>query len=99
MPYDDSTPRFKLVLTTDDGQKQEFVLNCATANLGRDVANDIVLHDARVSSLHARIGCSGHGCTIEDLGSANGTRVNGKLMQKSELRSGDTIYVGNSTLI
>jgi pSer/pThr/pTyr-binding forkhead associated (FHA) protein len=84
MPDDDSNPRFKLVLTTAEGQKQEFLLNCATANLGRDVINDIVLHDAKVSVLHAQIGCSGHGCTIQDLGSANGTRVNGKLVQKSE---------------
>jgi pSer/pThr/pTyr-binding forkhead associated (FHA) protein len=99
MPYDGSNPRFKLVLTTNDGPRQEFVLNCATANLGRDVANDIVLHDAKVSSSHARIACSAVGCTIQDLGSANGTRVNGKVVQKSELRLGDTICLGNNILI
>jgi pSer/pThr/pTyr-binding forkhead associated (FHA) protein len=67
----------KLVLTWADGRAQEFELAKPSITLGRATTNDIALADAKVSRTHARVDCGAADCTIADLGSANGTRVNG----------------------
>jgi pSer/pThr/pTyr-binding forkhead associated (FHA) protein len=95
----DSDPRFKLVLTSANGQTQEFILSNATAILGRDSINDIVLDDPKISASHARFICSSGCCTIEDLGSPAGTRVNDQIVHKAALKSGDTINVGTTRLV
>jgi ABC-type multidrug transport system ATPase subunit len=64
------------------------------AILGRDAACDIVLNSPSVSRQHAVIRCNGDVCQIADLGSTNGTFVNGTRIQTSALRDGDTIWIG-----
>ena len=64
------------------------------AILGRDAACDIVLDSPSVSRQHAVIRCNGDICQIADLGSTNGTFVNGTRIQTSALRDGDTIWIG-----
>lgn len=67
-------------------------------SLGRGSDNDIVIHDAQVSRLHAQIPRSGDGFYLRDMGSANGTRVNGaRLFDAHRLRDGDTIQIGVAT--
>jgi pSer/pThr/pTyr-binding forkhead associated (FHA) protein len=66
--------------------------------IGRDRA-DIALSDARVSRRHAVIRPVGHGLEIEDLGSANGTSVNGETIRgKQSLNDGDLVGVGDVRL-
>ncbi len=67
----------KLILIQEGGPEQEFDLAKASVSLGRGMTNDIVLNDGRVSRSHARLDCAAGGCTLVDLGSANGTRLNG----------------------
>jgi pSer/pThr/pTyr-binding forkhead associated (FHA) protein len=88
----------KLVLPLANGQTQEFVLADSVATLGRDSANDIVIADERISKRHARLECTQDSCTLIDLSSANGTRVNGKPVRSVALNPGDVITVGNTTL-
>ena len=91
-------PFGKLTLNLPDGLEQEFELGKPNVTLGRALTNDVVLPDARVSRDHARLEYTPAGCFIQDLGSANGTRVNGVEVRKIGLAPGDVISMGNSIL-
>jgi pSer/pThr/pTyr-binding forkhead associated (FHA) protein/ketosteroid isomerase-like protein len=68
--------------------------------IGRVAKNDIVIDDTEVSRNHARLISNGDGYIIEDLGSTNGTFVNGKkLSGQQALRAGDTINLGKSIVL
>jgi pSer/pThr/pTyr-binding forkhead associated (FHA) protein len=88
----------KLVLTLPGGQVEEFALTDGSVTIGRAAINDIVLADAKVSRVHTRLECGEPGVSVEDLGSANGTRVNGAPIERATLAPGDVIAVGDSTL-
>jgi pSer/pThr/pTyr-binding forkhead associated (FHA) protein len=88
----------KLVVAQMGSPLQEYALNKASITLGRAMTDDISLTDARVSRNHARLECGTSGCMIVDLGSANGTRLNGNRIEKAELSPGDLISIGNTTL-
>lgn len=66
--------------------------------LGRHTDNDIQLLDPEVSKAHLVIEHSTEGFFLTDLGSANGTIVNGNAVSAAKLRDGDVIVVGNTTL-
>ncbi|HBY94736.1 MAG TPA: hypothetical protein DEP84_12385 [Chloroflexi bacterium] len=91
-------PFGKLVLTRPAEQEQEFALAKASVALGRAAINDIVLNDSKVSRAHARIECGATGCVLVDLDSANGTRVNGVVLERAVLTPGDIVTLGDSTL-
>jgi pSer/pThr/pTyr-binding forkhead associated (FHA) protein len=88
----------KLVLLLPGGQQREFALSKATVSIGRGATSDIILADSRVSRSHTRIECGAEGCFVVDLGSANGTRLNGQPVGRASLLPGDIISVGGSTL-
>jgi len=88
----------KLLLAFGQGPEKEYNLAKRSVSLGRATINDVVILDPKVSRQHARLLCSPAGCQIEDLGSTNGTRVNGQLIQRAALREGDIIEMGDSTL-
>jgi predicted component of type VI protein secretion system len=68
--------------------------------IGRDEAsNDIILYDARVSRIHARLVKRQERLVIQDLGSRIGTTVNGQTIEgERQLSSGDQIGIGSTTL-
>lgn len=66
--------------------------------IGRSSELDMVLVEEMVSRRHARIQLQDGVITIEDLGSTNGTFVNGEKIQKGTLREGDRILIGTSIL-
>jgi hypothetical protein len=72
-----------------------YVLDERGRRLGRALDNDIVLDDAAVSRQHCRVYWAGGAYALEDLGSSNGTYVNGALVQGASLRSGDLVEVGD----
>jgi hypothetical protein len=65
-----------------------------TLEIGRDATCDLVLEDARVSKHQARLSWTGEGWRLEDLGSKNGTLVNGDVPAGAELQEGDWISLG-----
>ncbi|MGE0790049.1 MAG: FHA domain-containing protein [Sandaracinaceae bacterium] len=66
--------------------------------IGRSEDCDVVLPDASVSGRHARLSWRGAKILIEDLGSANGTWVDGKKVRRAEVRPGAEVSLGNATL-
>ena len=69
-----------------------------TMRVGRSDENDIALNDPSVSRTHAVIDMSGPAPTVRDLGSTNGTFVNGKRVQREVLRDGDDVRFGNTRM-
>jgi pSer/pThr/pTyr-binding forkhead associated (FHA) protein len=83
----------------DDGPERDVLLTTEPVTLGRQVDNDVVLKDARVSRHHARITFEDGQYWIEDLNSANGTVLNGRArVQRQRLASGDTLSIGAAEL-
>jgi ABC transport system ATP-binding/permease protein len=73
-----------------------------TITIGRAPDNSLVLNEGQVSRYHARIERSGHGFVLVDLGSANGTRLNERMLEPAApmpLAEGDTIAIGSAMLI
>lgn len=66
--------------------------------IGRARENSFVLKDIAASRRHLRIDVDGRGARVVDLGSGNGTRVNGKRIAEHELKHGDRIEIGGSVL-
>ena len=89
----------KLVLYMPDGSTREFLLAKERVTIGRRADNDIALPFPAVSAEHAAIITVLSDSFLEDLGSTNGTRVNGKTIAKHYLRDGDRIDVGRENLI
>ena len=79
-----------------------FELDGDLITVGRDPANAVFLNDMTVSRHHARIDLSGMEsgyATIEDLGSLNGTWVDGAIVNKAVLRDGSTIQIGTFRMV
>ena len=75
-------------------------LTGARVTVGKGPGNDIVLEDARVSRLHASLEKFAEGWCVNDLGSSNGTFVNGdRIWGARRLRHGDDIQVGQTRLL
>ena len=73
-----------------------------TATIGRDRGNTVVLSgDTGLSQTHCRIRRSAGGYVVEDAGSANGTRLNGRAIGKEALPlcSGDAIGIGSTEIV
>lgn len=74
-----------------------------TLSIGRSRESDIFLEDLAVSRLHASIISMGNGnYALRDEGSANGTKVNGQMVNKYQpypLQDGDKIQLGQTVLV
>ena len=80
---------------------EEFVVARASVSIGRAADNDLTLPFPTVSTHHARVVADASGCRIVDLGSANGTLLNGDALAVEEeqpLRDGDVVQIGPFTL-
>lgn len=109
MPLDDATtpdlmknarvaqPVISIVKGPQSGAT--FELASTETTLGRDPSNSIFLNDMTVSRAHAKILRSPFGTTIEDLGSLNGTWVDGAIVNAAPLHDGSSIQIGTFTLV
>ena len=74
---------------------KRFVLSPGVNTIGREPKSTVCINDASVSRHHARIVVVQGAATIEDLGSKNGTQLNGtRLTQPARLADGDQIALG-----
>jgi pSer/pThr/pTyr-binding forkhead associated (FHA) protein len=89
------------LIVTRNGQAREFLLKKADISIGRAPSNEVPLSgDQLASRRHALIRFDGINFTIRDVGSANGTYVNGvELRAPAVLRNGDHISVGEHEVI
>ncbi len=83
----------KLVMTLDGAVIKEIKIDRETLSIGRRPGNDVQLNDLAVSGRHALFSAM-HNTYIEDLGSTNGTLVNGKKVKKAIVKHGDVIQIG-----
>ena len=91
---------FRLVVRRGPQPNQAFEIRNDVTTLGRDISNDIVLNDRETSRHHLRLIRSGDTLTIEDLGSTNGTFVNGKRVSGvTPLQNGDMIGLGETVTL
>jgi pSer/pThr/pTyr-binding forkhead associated (FHA) protein len=70
----------------------------STIRIGRARDNDIVLDDHRASRYHAELVVRVDGAELRDRDSANGTVVNGTVVDRAEVRAGDLVEIGDTTL-
>jgi hypothetical protein len=86
-------------LALDDGSGRTYDLTQGTHVIGRGQDSAFRLPDTGVSRRHLEISWDGHTATLSDLGSTNGTTVNGNPVQTWQLGDGDVIRVGHSSLV
>jgi len=87
-------------ISLDDGSGRSYQLTEGTHVIGRGQDSAFRLPDTGVSRRHLEINWDGHQATLTDLGSTNGTTVNGNPIQQTwQLNDGDVIRVGHSSLV
>lgn len=91
---------YKLVRVGDAFAGEEFVLGERQNTIGRTDENYILLNDPSISRRHSRIDNDGLVYTLQDLGSSNGSRVNGKRITSATiLKENDRVSFGNVDFI
>jgi len=88
----------ELVVETGSVAGTRFLLDRPLITIGREEGNDIRLEDEMISKTHCRIITQGDNYLIEDLGSSNGTIVNGNTVNSHMLSDGDKLFLGETTL-
>jgi signal transduction histidine kinase len=87
-----------VIAGTDEGKRYE--LNTAVVGLGREANSAIRLHDTEASRRHAELRLLPNGThQLVDLGSSNGTFLNGKMIKDAVVKPGDEIRIGQSTMV
>lgn len=87
-----------LVVRSGEEEGQHFRLG-ATVSIGRHEDSDIALDDITVSRRHSEIQRTDGRCIVRDVGSLNGTYLNGKRIDVAELTHGDELQVGKYHLV
>jgi pSer/pThr/pTyr-binding forkhead associated (FHA) protein len=87
-----------LFVRSESQQGQEFEVGDVVV-MGRSDETDVVLDDPYASEFHLRLVSQENGMMLHDLGSTNGTYVNGRRVSApTELKRGDTIQVGKTVM-
>jgi len=89
---------YSLSITHNQKPVEEFILRHEIVTIGRGGENDIQLPDTTVSHWHARFVVSPDALIIEDMGSTNGTYVNGQRIKRQQLKNGDQVMIGQHKL-
>lgn len=88
-----------LIIKHGEDRGKDFKIVKDETTIGREQENDIVIPNPTVSRFHAKIIRTEDKYFIEDLGSANGTLVNGIKVNKELLHDGDIIQLGDVVLV
>ena len=90
----------QLVMSQGPNPGRAFPLDGDSSTIGRDPSNEIAIDEARISRLHARVYLNEGVLTVEDMGSTNGTFVNGlPLTGPRALTPGDIIGRGEAVTL
>lgn len=88
---------FLVVKRASQDEITVYPLDGALIELGRDLTNDIIMQESEVSRHHIRFTRTASGYTVEDMGSMNGTAVNGTFVKEPYLlRTDDVITIGTT---
>ena len=85
----------RIVFTLEDGTEIETELDADVITIGRHPDSIVVLPSASVSSHHATIKRRGDSHYVQDLGTTNGTKLNGVEVEEAKLEDGDTLTFGD----
>jgi pSer/pThr/pTyr-binding forkhead associated (FHA) protein len=86
-------------LSIDDGSGRSHQLQRGSNVIGRGQDASFRLADTSVSRRHVDVYFDGQSAVLHDLGSTNGTTVNGSSVQTWQLADGDVIHIGHSTVV
>ncbi len=87
-------PPARIVMTSQPAPGAEFALARPVTRIGRAEELDVWINHRSISREHAEITNDGTTLKIRDLGSANGMRINGREIKQGQLKSGDTLELG-----
>ena len=91
---------FQLIMRSGPTPGATFTLEGDQIDIGRDSTNEIVINDAEISRRHARLTFQGGKYVLEDLGSTNGTFVNGqRLAGPRVLKAGEVVSFGEQIVM
>ena len=83
----------------DSLRGREAIAVAGTQSIGRTPDNDIIVSDVLASRHHAKLTSTPQGLLLEDLGSVNGTFVNGQRVMAHRLTDNDVVTIGNSDFV
>jgi len=89
----------KLVVLAGPRCGETFSIDAAETTIGRDASSQLSIPDHLISRRHCAVELSADRCTLRDLGSSNGTYVNGMPVRERTLTHGDRIRAGDSVLL
>jgi pSer/pThr/pTyr-binding forkhead associated (FHA) protein len=90
---------FALIVASGPRRGLHWALADGATRVGRDPHDGIFLDDVTVSRHHAEFVVDGDALEVHDLGSTNGTYVNGTRLDRAELDSGDEVIIGRFHLV
>jgi hypothetical protein len=91
-------PLGRMIVQTQGAEVTETLLDQSCFLIGRDRICNICIQGLRVSRLHAVLSMSTNGLHVADLGSTNGTTVNGEKVNRYELQDGDVVAIGDTRI-
>jgi pSer/pThr/pTyr-binding forkhead associated (FHA) protein len=94
----ENTPQFVLEITEGSGTGTKIELGVESITIGRNASNKLVIDDEGASNYHAEVCKEAIGYVVSDLGSTNGTKVNGEKIVKSPLAHGSKIKIGTTVI-
>lgn len=94
------TSQYQLIMRSGPTPGAAFILDGDQITIGRDSTNGITINDAEISRRHARLTFQGGKYIVEDLGSTNGTFVNGqRLAGPRVLKTGEVVSFGEQIVL
>ncbi len=92
-------PRYSLRFENGERRGETIPIPGSGITVGRRPGNSVQVTDASVSGRHAEFVVESDGLVLRDLGSTNGTKVQGERISQSRLQHGDEVHLGNVKLV